>query len=162
MILRLLEFALIGLPTLSSFAAVGIRLNNRRKHTPEWQQKRVEHFLTKVELPSTCSELGHMLNDEYGCEFCDALVKIPVYWYSDWDFMVVIDREFDKYNAYGNEYINADRDPRILSVVRTNSDLEKRRIGHVWVDPNPKGFKQEQFNHFQEGLTKVLKQRKLL
>lgn len=119
----------------------------RQKLKPEWREKRFQHFLMKVELPSTCSKFGHeMAEDGSGCIYCfDGLVKIEIDWWDGHNFA----------HPNGSDDSISLEDPRIVQLIHTNKrrDYTKlgKEVGFVWVDPTVR-TNYARYSHYDKGM----------
>lgn len=120
---------LVLLAAVAVVALLATRAYNRR-HALQYREKRAQHFLLDVNLPSTCSVLGdHSLSD-FGCDYCDEVVVCNAYWNKG--------REFLDLSGPGEGFHFMDfDDPRLLRLVSTQ-DLGSTDRGYALLDPSRK------------------------
>lgn len=156
MLIDLLEISGVAFTVLSAGGVGVFRFKNHHRHTPEWRQERLAHFMLNVDLDSTCKKLGHvMFLDGSGCMYCNDILEIPVHWYGDslddpYRLMTVSVRP-------RNSFLEPDTDERIIEVVctRKGNGHTKERWGYVVIDPHV-NFRPESYNHKHNTVSKII------
>ena len=119
---------LVILAVLVIYNAISWTRLIRRMRDPNWKETRYAHFLHNVELRSTCYALGHNIQEDGGCRWCDDLVPMWATEYGSFSYIL---------DPTGEDVKISRHDGRIIGFRRLGwrfKNAKTQAYGIIWLD----------------------------